>query len=86
MKEQKPIIREFAVRYGVVQTKPEKSRMLTDFTNRTGFNQKYAIGILTSEGKTELLHLNRKLLKAQSIHKTRKKRVSKKRSVLDTAA
>jgi transposase InsO family protein len=86
MHERKPLTRDFAVRYRTAKTKAEKSKILTDFTSITGFNRKYAIGILNSEGKTTLLHLNGKFVKAHIAHKTRKKRIYEKRSGPDVAA
>jgi hypothetical protein len=75
MKEKKPIIREFALRYRAARTKAEKSRILTGFTTATAtaFSRKYAIGILNSEGRTMLLRLDGKLLKARVTHKAGKK-------------
>ena len=78
MKERKPVTREFAVRYRAAGTKTEKSRILTDFVSASGYNRKYAIGILGSEGKTKLLRLNGKLVKARITHHTGKKRVYEK--------
>jgi hypothetical protein len=85
MNEKKPITREFAVQYRAARTKAEKSRILTDFTTAVGFNRKYAIGILNSEGKTRFLCLNGKPVKARITHKTGKKRVYTKRYGPDTA-
>ncbi|MDR2020892.1 MAG: transposase, partial [Treponema sp.] len=79
MKERKPLTREFAVRYRAAQLKVEKSKILDDFISATGYNRKYAIGILGGEGKTKLLHLNGKPVKAHITHKTGKKRVYTKR-------
>jgi hypothetical protein len=86
MKEKRPIIREFAVRYRAARTKAEKSGILTEFTTVSGFNRKYAIGILGSEGKTKLLRMDGKLVKARITHKTGTKRVYQKRYGPDVAA
>jgi hypothetical protein len=86
MNERKPIIREFAVRYRAAKAKTEKSAILTEFIIFTGFNRKYAIGILGSEGKTKLLRLNEKPVKALITHKTRKKRVYEKQFGPDITA
>jgi hypothetical protein len=86
MKEKRPITREFAIRYRAARTKAGKSRILTDFTAVTGYNRKYAIGILGSEGKTKLLHLEGKPVKARITHKTGKKRVYQKYYDPDVAA
>jgi hypothetical protein len=60
MKERRPITRAFAVRYRAAKTKAEKSRILTSFVPVTGYNRKYAIGILGSEGTTKLIRLDGK--------------------------
>jgi hypothetical protein len=86
MKERKPTIRESAVRYRAARTKAGKSRILTGFTIATGFNRKYATGILGSEGRTRLLRLDGKLVKTCITHKTGKKRAYEKRYGLDVAA
>jgi hypothetical protein len=86
MKERKPLTREFAIRYRAANIKVEKSKILDDFISATGYNRKYAIGMLGSEGKTKLLLLNGKPVKARITHKTRKKRVYTKRYGPDTAA
>jgi hypothetical protein len=85
-RERRPIAREFAVRCRAAETKAEKSRILTDFTAAAAFNRKYAIGILGSGGKTKLLRLNGKLVKARLTHKTRKKRICEKYYGPDAAA
>jgi hypothetical protein len=86
MKERNPLAREFAVRYRAAQLKVEKSQILDDFISVTGDNRKYAIGILGGEGKTKLLHLNGRPVKAHITHKTGKKRVYTKRYGPDTTA
>ena len=86
MKERKPVIREFAAHYRAAKTKAEKSKALDDFIAATGYNRKYAIGVLGSEGKTKLLRLNGKLLKVSVTHRTGKKRVYAKCYGLDVAA
>jgi hypothetical protein len=48
MKERKPLAREFAVRYRAAHIKVEKSKILDDFISATGYNRKYAVGILNS--------------------------------------
>ncbi|MDR2158793.1 MAG: transposase, partial [Treponema sp.] len=65
MKERKPVIRECAVRYRAAKIKPEKSKALDDFIAFTGYNRKYAIGILGGEGKTKILRLRGKPVKAR---------------------
>jgi hypothetical protein len=42
MHERKPITQEFAVPYQAAQIKPEKSRILTEFTTLIPYNQKKA--------------------------------------------
>ncbi|MDR2245425.1 MAG: hypothetical protein LBE17_01925 [Treponema sp.] len=86
MKERKPLVREFAASYRAAQSKVEKSKILNDFISAAGYNRKYAIGIPGGEGKTKLLRLNGKLVKAHITHKTGKKRVYTKRYGPDTAA
>jgi hypothetical protein len=86
MKEQKPLAREFAVRYRAAQLKVEQSKILDGFVSATGYNRKYAIGILGGEGKTKFLRLNGNPVKAHITHKTGKKRVYTKRYGPDTAA
>jgi hypothetical protein len=86
MKERKPLVREFAIRYRAANIKVEKSKILDDFISATGYNRKYAIGILDSEGKTKLLLLKGKPVKAHITHKTRKKRVYTRRYSPDTTA
>jgi hypothetical protein len=86
MKEKRPITREFAIQYRAATSKAEKSRILTGFTTATGFNRKYAIGILNGEGRTKLLRLDGTLVKVHITHRTGKKRVYEKRYGPDVAA
>jgi transposase InsO family protein len=85
MKERRPLTREFAVRYRAARSKAEKSRILTGFVSASGYNRKYAIGILGSEGKTKLLRLGGELVKARITGHTGKKRVYNKRYGPDVA-
>jgi hypothetical protein len=72
MKERKPVTREFAVRCRAVKTKIEKSKVPDDFITVTGYNRKYAIGILGGGGKTNILRPHGKPVKARITRKTGK--------------
>ncbi|MDR2186112.1 MAG: hypothetical protein LBO80_10700 [Treponema sp.] len=73
MKERKPVVREFAVHYRAANTRPEKSKVPDDFITTTGYNRKYATGILGGGGKTKILRLYGKPVKARISHKTGKR-------------
>jgi hypothetical protein len=75
MKKKTPITRKSAIRYRAAKTKAGKSRILTA---ATGYNRKYAIGIPGSEGKTKLLRLEGKPVKARITRKTGKNPVCQK--------
>jgi hypothetical protein len=77
--EQKSLTREFAVGYWTKKAKVGKFRLLTEFISAARFNRKYAIGILSSKGRTTLLRLNGKLVKTHILHNTWNKRIYEKR-------
>jgi hypothetical protein len=66
--------------------KAAKSKTLDGFIKTAGYNQKYAAGILNSEGKTKLIRLNGKLVKAPLTHKTGKNQAYEKYCGPDAAA
>ncbi|MHB9293332.1 hypothetical protein Holit_02453 [Hollandina sp. SP2] len=69
MKERKPVIQEFALRYRAAKPKAEKTKALDDFIATTGYIRTYGIAILGGQGKTNRLNLNGKRLKAPITHR-----------------
>ena len=66
MKEKQALTREVSKRYQQAGKK-EKTKILDEFTENTGYNRKYALHILANWGKSITVKLNRKtlLLKAE---------------------
>jgi hypothetical protein len=86
VKERRPITREAASRCRAAKGKAAKSEILDGFINTAGYNRKYAVGILNGGGKTKLLRLDGKPVKARITHRTGRKRIYEKRCGPDAAA
>jgi hypothetical protein len=95
MKEKQAVTREYAPRYRKAEKKA-KSALLNEFIRLTGYHRKSAVRLLNAqpvrqvlvygEGKTKLLRLRGKPVKARISHKTGKKRVYEKRYSPEVAA
>jgi hypothetical protein len=76
MKERQALTRQTAKRYrGKNTTKSEKGKILDQYIQDTGYNRKYAIHILTHEGKVRLRRINGKLVALTATHRKTVKRV-----------
>jgi hypothetical protein len=73
MQERRALTREVAVRYRK-SDKAGKRRILDEFTQTSGYHRKYAISLLTHEGKQRLLRVDGKTVTAQLRHRSRAKR------------
>jgi transposase InsO family protein len=71
LKERQNLTKVTAIKYRL-SAKKDKSKILDTFTEQTGYGRKYAIHILTSEGKVKPVG---KKLKVVVTHKTKSKRV-----------
>jgi hypothetical protein len=69
MQERRVLTRELAFRYRKAD-KAGKKRILDEFTQTSGYHRKYAITLLTHEGKQRLLRLGNKTIKAEIRHKS----------------
>ena len=77
MKERQSLIRETSARYRA-GTKKEKTKILDEFVQVTGYNRKYALHRLKNGKKETLVRLNGELIKLKAPLKKRKKREGKK--------
>jgi hypothetical protein len=73
MQQRRALTCEVAVRYRSAN-KAGKKRILDEFTASTGYHRKYAISLLSREGKTRFLRIGGKTLKAEIRHNTRPRR------------
>jgi hypothetical protein len=74
MTSRKELARETAPRYRAEKVRKAKKKILDDFVQHTGWNRKYAITVLNSEGKEKLKWIDGKLVKLKVAHKTKQKR------------
>jgi hypothetical protein len=70
MQERRALTREVAVRYRK-SNKAGKKRILDEFTQTTGYHRKYAITLLTHEGKRRLVRVGSRTFQAEIRHKSR---------------
>ena len=73
MQERRSLTREVAVRYHKTN-REGKRKILDEFIQNTGYHRKYAITLLSQEGKVRYLRIGGKDVKAQIRHKSRAKR------------
>jgi len=78
MAERKTVTVKTAQRYRRA-CRREKKIILDEFTALTGYNRKYAITVLANEGKTKICTVDGKALVMTVAHKSRRRRVYKKR-------
>ncbi|GHT48266.1 hypothetical protein FACS1894102_0900 [Spirochaetia bacterium] len=77
MREKQALTGEVAKRYRKAK-KAEKSRILSEFVANSGYNRKYAIHILTHEGKVKNKRIDGELVAIKIAHKQKKKRLYKR--------
>jgi hypothetical protein len=73
MQQRRALTSEVAVRYRAAD-KTGKKRILDEFTATTGYHRKYAITLLSREGKKRFLRISGKTLKAETRHNARSRR------------
>jgi hypothetical protein len=70
MKERQALTRQTAKRYrGKNTSKAEKGKILDQYIQDTGYKRKYAIHILTHEGKVRLRRINGTLVALTALHR-----------------
>ncbi|MDR1073057.1 MAG: hypothetical protein LBL45_05200 [Treponema sp.] len=73
MQQRRAFTSEAAVRYHTAD-KAGKKRILDELMDSTGYHRKYAVSLLTHEGKKHLVRIGGKTLKAGIRHNTRLRR------------
>jgi hypothetical protein len=65
MKEKQSLMRETGMRYRV-GSKQEKTNILDEFTQVTGYHRKYALAVLSRWGKEQVIRLEGELIKVKA--------------------
>jgi hypothetical protein len=78
MKARKELTAEKARQYRAARGRKAKGAVLDAFITDTGYNRKYAIGLLNAEGKVKIRYSGGKPLKVEIRHNAKKKRKRKR--------